>query len=498
MVNTKETLIKIFGADCVEDSVQALEAYTENTCFVKGFKPSYIVHVSNSAQVVELIKFANETKTPVVTVSSGGSHRHGGAVPAAPQAIILDLSGLKEVYYTNYTWRVAAFGAGITYGELAPVLAKDGLMLDSTLAPRADKSVVASLLETEPRINPNVQWSSTDPLRATETIFGDGTLLRTGDAATSPTNMPVANALKFNEETFHSHTIGACGPEDIDYYRLLTGAQGTLGAITWVSAKVTRIPKISSLFLFPTDDLAKAVEFMYNVEHIRFSDGLFLLDSMGLALLMGYEGEQALKVQKKLPKWTAAAVAASRELASELRYKAQVSGLEECAAKAGIEMVSAVADIKAADVMKKAFNPCQPGKYWHDGLKGKAADIFFLTTMDKVHEFTDKMNALADKFGVPANEIAVCVQPKHMGVCCRVEFILPYDAADAEDTAKVKELFETASKEFCDMGGFFSRPYGKMARIQLGKDGMGTLTLNKIKGIFDPNGIMNPGKLSVC
>ena len=495
MVNTKEKLIEIFGAANVDDSAEALAEYASCTGFVKGFKPSYIVRATESAQVVALINFANETKTPVVTVSSRGAHRHGGTVPAAPQAIILDLSGLNEVYYTNNTWRIAAFGAGITYGELAPILAKDGLMLEGTLAPRAEKSVVASLLETEPRINPNCQWSSTDPLRATETIFGDGTLLRTGDAATAPTDRPVAEALQFNEDTFHSHTIGAQGPEDIDYYRFLTGAQGTLGAVTWVSAKCARIPSIQNMFLFPTDELNKAIEFMYNVEHIRFSDGLFLLSGLGLALLLGYEGDEALKLQKKLPKWIVAAVAASRELAAELRYKGQVTGLSDCAAKAGVEMVNAVGGITAADVMKKAYNPCEPGKYWHDGLKGKSADIFFLTTMDKVHEFTDKMNELADKFGVPANEIAVCVQPKHMGVCCRVEFILPYDAQDEENVCK---LFETASKAFCDMGGFFSRPYGKMARVQLSKDGMGTITLNKLKGIFDPNNIMNTGKLSAC
>ena len=47
------------------------------------------------------------------------------------------------------------------------------------------------------------------------------------------------------------------------------------------------------------------------------------------------------------------------------------------------------------------------------------------------------------------------------------------------------------------MGGYFSRPYGKMGKIQLNKDAHGASVLARIKGIFDPNGIMNPGKLSV-
>ena len=494
MANIKDELIRIFGAENVSDSAQELAGYAQSSGFVKGFRPSFIVHAADTKQVAALVKLCNDTKTPIVTVSSGGSHRHGGTVPSVPQAVMLDLSGIKEVYFTNYTWRIAAFSAGLTYGELAPILAKDGLFLESTIAPRADKSVVASLLETEARINPNCQWNSTDPVRSTETVFGDGTVLRTGDAAVTPMDMPIAEALKFGEEKFHSHYVGACGPEDIDYYRLLTGAQGTLGAVMWVSARCSRIPDIRNSFLFPTDDLDKAIEFMYNVEHIRFSDGLFLLSGLGLALLMGYEGHEAAAKQAELPRWIVVATAASRELASELRYKAQVAGLRDCAAKAGVEMAGGVCGINAADVQHRAFSPCEPGKYWHDGLKGKSADIFFLTTMDKVRSFVSRMDELADEAGVSAKDIAVIVQPRHMGVCCRLEFVLPYSDSDA---AKVQELFEKASKAFCDMGGYFSRPYGKMGRIQLSKDAHGASVLERIKGIFDPNSIMNPGKLSV-
>ena len=494
MANIKDELIKIFGAENVDDNAEKLAGYAQSTGFVKGFKPSFIVRAKDAQQVKALVALCKETKTPIVTVSSVGSHRHGGTVPSVPQAVMLDLSGIKEVYLTNYTWRIAAFSAGLTYGELAPILAKDGLFLESTIAPRADKSVVASLLETEARINPNCQWNSTDPIRSTETVFGDGTLLRTGDAGMAPMDMPIADALKVGTDKFHTHYVGSCGPEDIDYYRLLTGAQGTLGAVTWVSARCSRIPSIRNSFLFPADELEKGIDFMYNVEHIRFSDGLFLLNGLGLALLEGLEGEEAAKAAAELPGWVAVATAASRELASELRYKAQVAGLKECAEKAGIEMKDALGNISAAHIQQRAFNPCEPGKYWHDGLKGKSADIFFLTTMDKVGGFVARMEQLAKEAGVDPAQIAVIVQPRHMGVCCRLEFVLPYCDRCAE---KVQALFEKASKEFCDMGGYFSRPYGKMGKIQLNKDAHGASVLARIKGIFDPCGIMNPGKLSV-
>jgi FAD/FMN-containing dehydrogenase len=48
-----------------------------------------------------------------------------------------------------------------------------------------------------------------------------------------------------------------------------------------------------------------------------------------------------------------------------------------------------------------------------------------------------------------------------------------------------------------DLGGYFSRPYGKWAKLQLNKDAQSLMALKRLQGIFDPAGIMNPGKLAV-
>ncbi len=70
----------------------------------------------------------------------------------------------------------------MTYGDLQPALAREGMRLSTSLLPRTNKSVVASLLEREPRLNCRYQWSSLDPLRCLEIIWGDGNKLWTGDA----------------------------------------------------------------------------------------------------------------------------------------------------------------------------------------------------------------------------------------------------------------------------------------------------------------------------
>ena len=45
------------------------------------------------------------------------------------------------------------------------------------------------------------------------------------------------------------------------------------------------------------------------------------------------------------------------------------------------------------------------------------------------------------------------------------------------------------------MGGFFSRPYGSWSRFAYDREGMHAMGQKKLKDIFDPKRIMNPGKL---
>jgi FAD/FMN-containing dehydrogenase len=44
-------------------------------------------------------------------------------------------------------------------------------------------------------------------------------------------------------------------------------------------------------------------------------------------------------------------------------------------------------------------------------------------------------------------------------------------------------------------GAFFSRPYGENAGMIINRDAASAAVLNKLKTIFDPTHIMNPGKV---
>jgi FAD/FMN-containing dehydrogenase len=43
-------------------------------------------------------------------------------------------------------------------------------------------------------------------------------------------------------------------------------------------------------------------------------------------------------------------------------------------------------------------------------------------------------------------------------------------------------------------GAFFSRPYGENTGIIMNRDAATVGVLNKLKKMFDPNRVMNPGK----
>ena len=487
-----DKLIGLFGPDRVSTEMDQLKSFA-SASLIKGNVPACVVRVNDGFEIEKLVKFANEENIKLIPSSSNGEHRNGGTVPAVKDVVIVDLSGMKNIYDTDRTFRITAIEAGVTYEELIPELAKKGLMIDMPLAPKAGKSVIASLLETEPRLNPNMQWNVLDPIRATEVIWGDGNRMRTGEAAGLPLKLAGKEAVTFAHEKKHQYLVNMCGPDTIDYYRLLTGAQGTMGIVPWGTVKCALLPDLREAHLVVSEKLNDVIEFMYQMEHLRCGDGLFVLNGKNLAALMSDSSNSANELAKKLPAWICVAVLASRPPLPEKRLIAQRECMEIAAAQANVRIVRQVADIRADDIMKKAFSPCKPGAYWKDIEKGNSADVFFLCTMDRASDFIDIAKEEAKKAGVSADALGIYIQPKHQGVSCRVEIRIPYSNDESENAEK---LFNALPDALYGSGAFFSRPYGKEAEVQLPVDKGSSERLKKLKGIFDPNNVLNPGHLS--
>ena len=178
-----DELTKIVGAENVIDDPITLDVYSKDHSFVPPMKPLMVIKPKNADEVQGIVKWANQTRTPLVPVSSGLPHFRGDSVPTSEGAVIVDLSGMNRIIMMDRRNRVAMVEPGVSYSQLQPELAKEGLRLSMPLMPRASKSVLGSVLEREPIMNPRYAWSLNEPLRCIETVMGNGEMFRTGELA---------------------------------------------------------------------------------------------------------------------------------------------------------------------------------------------------------------------------------------------------------------------------------------------------------------------------
>lgn len=59
----------------------------------------------------------------------------------------------------------------------------------------------------------------------------------------------------------------------------------------------------------------------------------------------------------------------------------------------------------------------------------------------------------------------------------------------------VADLYREAATSMMNEGAFFTRPYGELASMVYDRAANYTMTLKRVKGVFDPKNIMNPGNL---
>lgn len=468
-----------------DDAAEARHAFAADADAAGQRAPRTILRPAGTEQVLQLLQWANDSGAAVVPVSSTGRRRRGDTVPQVDDAVIADLSGMNRLLHADSRDKIAIVEPGVDFARIDRLLQPHGLRAFRPLAPRAGKSVVASHLEREPLIAANDHWDVADPFGGTHLVLGNGQALPTGTAGSE---LPLDRQLALG----HRQMVPV-GPTNIDPLRVVQGAQGTLGIMTWAALYCERIPSAETAWFCPAPALEPLQHLARDIVHRRLGNAVFIVDQVQLALLLAGDRDTFLRRRSQLPAWTlfVSAAAGRQRPAEKLAW--QRADVEHCARTHGSAARTELAGCRAQDLLQALR---QPGPVsFRDRPLGAHRELFFLHQLLRIGPFEPLVRQTLAQAGFGDWPLGTYVQPTAQGVNCHVEFTLPFDPQDRAVAARLDEAWHLAARRCAEVGGFFSRPYGRWAEFAYGRDSGGRTLQRLAKSLFDPRNVMNPGRL---
>lgn len=481
----KRALVEIVGTENVIEDPETLEEYSRDYSLMPASKPLLVVKPSNAEEVSKVVKVSNKYLIPIVPRSSGVGF-YGAALPTEG-GIVVDLSRMNRILDIDERNRIVRFEPGVTWSKLQEELEKYDLMALNPLLPHPLKSALTSHLEREPSLIPRQEYK--EPLYTVEIVLPTGEILRTG----------LADIVQTKNKY---HTPHPPRPITVNIRRLVQGAQGTLGIVTWGAVKVEYLPKVQKLYFIPFQDLKDAVEATYRILRKVIGHECFILNNFNLALIVRSLIKRSLEyfneLRKSMPPFTVILCLTGGRRFPEERIAYQEEVLMDIASELGFEPSLTVAEVAGLgklllSVLRRSWPQDKP--YWKFNFKGICKDIFFITTLDRTPEYTNLIYKMADKHKYPINDIGIYIQPLEQGRACHCEYSFHLNPDVPEDVELVSKLYKEASETLMLNGAFFSRPYGEWAPMVYNRCTAFHVALRRLKSVFDPNRIMNPGKL---
>jgi FAD/FMN-containing dehydrogenase len=483
-MTSKAELGKIVGEGNVSDSQELLLMYSRDHSLVPPGMPECVVWPTSSEQVGAVVGWCNKNNIPVVPVSSK-EHFNGGAIPRQG-GVIVDLSKMNKILEIDQALRKARFEAGVTWKQLTEELAKKDMRVIMPLLPHANRSVLSDFLERE--VPTNTVYDYGEPMQAFEVVWPTGEVFRLGSASVD--GYPNSQSRGGNPS----------GP-GIDFYRFVQGAQGTMGIVTWTNLKVAFKTKMDKVFFAPVYDLAYAMEFLYRVLPRRVGQEVLLLNKTDLATIVAENWPADFeKLRATLPPWTLIMVVSGLARRPEEKIAYEVKLLNEIVKNEfrKLELAEALPGFPGmgGKILSLLRNPWPADvPYWKNRWQGSSQSLFFIARPVNAPRYIEIVEAIAPKHGYPVADIGSYIQPIEHNRACQVEFTFFYDAADTGAKARIAALYRDAARALIDEGALFTRPYGELAPMVYERAANYVTALRRVKKVFDPNNIMNPGSL---
>jgi hypothetical protein len=481
-------LTKEIGAANVIDTAAALKQFAASDHSLnRTGNVDCIVKPRNLDDVQKIIQTANREHFPVVPVSSG-IHFNGNAVPCMG-GVVMDLSKLNRFLNLDEVNHAAQIEVGVNWESFQFELEKKGYRSLMPLLPHSSRSVITDWLEREPPTIHVTEYA--EPLLSSELVWGNGEKMVTGSAS----------HVHFGQKDSFAEGVNPNGPGALSFHKFLQASQGTLGVVTWNIVKIEELPTLSKCLFIPLEKMEDSIEPLYKMLRRRVGMEVFLLNRVNMATILTEEWPNQFKDMKKAQaNWTIVMVLSGLKRRPEEKIAYEENAILDIRNTffPGMKVATTIPGASAIEkrlpeMLRKPWP--KERKFWRHAYKGGCLPVTFICTMENATDFYGPVVEIAGRHDYPVEDLGVYLQPLENGRACHLEFTFYYDPSDAEETKRMNLMYPELARRLVDKGAYFNRPYGPVADLVYRRAGDYTAVLKRVKKLFDPNCVLNPGKL---
>jgi len=448
-------LRKIVGKDAVLTSKEDLNAYSYDGTTTWAHLPDVVVLPTTAEQVSQILKMANENKIPV-TPRGAGTNVSGGSIPIKG-GIVLCTTKMNKILDINKTNLTATVEPGVVLQDFNNALAKQGLFYPPD--PQSFLGCTIGGTVAENAGGPYcVKYGVTKQyVLGLEVVLANGYIMNLG-------GVTVKNRTGY------------------ELIMLFTGSEGTLGVITKITLRLIPMPPAQKTMMAIFDDMAVGGQAVSNImasgvvpAKVEFVDN-FVIRRIEEMTPMGLPVDAKALLLLQADGSPAAVEAESKQIVDILK-------------KSGAKEVRVAKDADEA------------AAYWKMRSAGFAAVFGAAHTVmaedvavprDKLAEFIRKLEEISERTGF----FIQCLGHAGDGNLHPAIFT---DIRNEEEFARAQQTMEEIFEAALSLGGVLSGEHGigleKQRFLKRAMDPVALNLMRKIKGILDPNNILNPGKI---
>ena len=459
----KVELEKVVSKNNIIEDKNRIKEYSQDQHYplIEKKTPELVITPESLAEVQQIVKIANEFKVPIIPKSSN-TNRYGGTI-VNNSGVILDLGKLNRIISIDDTNMHVVIEPGVTFEQLQSALDEYKLRILPTIFSSSD-SIISSYLTRYPTYSmPKFEY--TDLVVNLEIVLGNGEMFRTGSWASvkSPPVYPYGSSL--------------------DFFRIFHGARGGLGIITKASIRVKPKPLLQEIIAVPFSSHEDFVNFVYDVERKEIGTECIILNKVNA---MNY-----LNIEDKVvdfPNWIFLIC-----LEGPQRFPEDKIDYEKEALNRIIEQHSI--DLKTNDLVNQLQQKVLMEFNKPQSKKKKLYDLPVYLTLDKFPEIYSIIQNELSQFKGSQIELGVSIIPVERNRTAYVKFDLHTQLSTQEEITSFKQLFRNLGELAVQTGAIIDIPYGPLKQVIYSRVGNYLALIKEVKDIFDPNNILNPGKI---